>query len=238
MSKTLKKESGQLRFDTSLNNLKCFIRPQSRQKNADNEPTGRNGRRRTQDKCDRRKKIEFQDKDFLSSVVCKVLNDVNAQEITQLLDNMNFPTSGSSDKDRSREAPEEIEHLQMKQIFKDRDTAQPQQPLPQPQLHSSTEANSQALYYLPHPVATQALATPEKYECHSTFQSSFSDSFSLSPEEQTTYEQYPSYGYAYVYYQNSSSYRVAAKKRKNNSSEESSEYRICAERVRNGLTQM
>ena len=29
MSKTLKKDSGRLTFDTSLNNLKCFIRAQS-----------------------------------------------------------------------------------------------------------------------------------------------------------------------------------------------------------------
>ena len=32
MSKTLKKDSGRLKFDTSLNNLKCFIRAQSIQK--------------------------------------------------------------------------------------------------------------------------------------------------------------------------------------------------------------
>lgn len=34
MSKTLKKESGKLKFDTSLNNLKCFIHGQSKNKNS------------------------------------------------------------------------------------------------------------------------------------------------------------------------------------------------------------
>lgn len=59
MSKTLKKESGRLTFDTSLNNLKCFIRAQSNPKMALPKPNPTSTPSNPKIAMEANKKMEF-----------------------------------------------------------------------------------------------------------------------------------------------------------------------------------
>ena len=95
MSKLLKKDHSPLKFDTSFANLNCFIRAKSKQKHGDHEHHPRNLKTKKRLRSEHQKNCEFQDKAFLQSVVCKILNDVDCQGITELIDNMVFPSSSS-----------------------------------------------------------------------------------------------------------------------------------------------
>lgn len=99
-----------LRFDTSLPNITCFIRGKSRPGDECHRPKPR--RKRPE------KPPEFHDKAFLESVVCKILNEGDCEGITDLIDNMNFPSTGSHDSntDPSRDS---IEQETMRRIFSD-----------------------------------------------------------------------------------------------------------------------
>lgn len=83
-----------LRFDTSLANLNCFIKGQSKSK--ESEADYNRVRTKSCRLKEEHKGLEFQDKAFLQSVVCKILNDQDCQGINELIDNMVFPSSNSS----------------------------------------------------------------------------------------------------------------------------------------------
>ena len=110
MSKLLRKDHSPLKFDTSFANIHCFIHTKSKQKHPEHELLTRNLKNKKKGKNDH-KIIEFQDKAFLESVVCKILNDADCQGINELIDNMVFPSSNSGEsepsKDRQKQEIEE-----------------------------------------------------------------------------------------------------------------------------------
>ncbi len=80
MSKLIKSDHSPLKFDTSQANINCFIRPKSKQKwQEDYRPCSHRHKRRGHH--DRDKHLEFQDKAFLESVVCRILNDADCKGI-------------------------------------------------------------------------------------------------------------------------------------------------------------
>ena len=95
MSKLLKKDHSPLKFDTSSANINCFIRPPSKQKQDDHNHHLKNHKHK-QKACNQSQKlIEFQDKAFLESVVSKILTEADCPGITELIDNMVFPSTNS-----------------------------------------------------------------------------------------------------------------------------------------------
>ena len=86
-----KKDKTPLKFDTSLANIGCFIRGKSKSKPADRYSTAYPSKRKS--RHDREKQMEFQDKAFLESVVCRILNDADCEGITELIEEMVFPGS-------------------------------------------------------------------------------------------------------------------------------------------------
>jgi hypothetical protein len=118
MSKLLKKEHSPLKFDTSFANIHCFIRTKSKQKHADSEHPARAHRNKKKNKNEHQQSPEFQDKAFLESVVCKILNDADCQGINELIDNMVFPSSSSAESDPARDSrKEDLELQDFSQIF-------------------------------------------------------------------------------------------------------------------------
>lgn len=100
----MKSEHSPLRFDTSHANLNCFIRGKSKPKGWEADCKGL--RTRTRKRREGQKAVEFQDKAFLQSVVCKILNDQDCQGITELIDNMVFPSNNSGDNDNNKDPRE------------------------------------------------------------------------------------------------------------------------------------
>lgn len=128
MSKLLEAE-WPLKFDTSWANLNCFVLP---------TPTAQPPASPAKPP----KKIEFQDKAFLESVVCRILNDADCKDIHQLIDSMTFPASTPAD-DAPRDArSEEIEQQAISRIFSHPPPARTPAPLPAPLLYPDA-------YYFP-----------------------------------------------------------------------------------------
>jgi hypothetical protein len=102
MSKVLAKGSSPLKFDTSGGNLDCFITSTPpRSPRYSSYATAFKTRKRS--RVPREQKVEFQDKAFLESVLCKILNDADCKGITDLIDNMVFPSNTGADIDAARE---------------------------------------------------------------------------------------------------------------------------------------
>lgn len=130
---------------------------------------------------------------------------------------MDFSTV-SSEKERSLEAPgEEIEHLQMRQIF----NAQDANKMAQNSADKKKAGTGQSCYFVQPQPTNPKTAFPTK-----TQESTFCDSLSLSPD-QSAYPYYSSYNYPYVYYQNSAAYQPKQRK----VPQESSSYKIFPERI-------
>ena len=120
MSKVLKKEVSPLKFDTSSANIGCFIRAKSKQKPSDHDRCSSGCKPKRRNKNERSKQLEFHDKAFLESVVCKILNDADCQGITELIDSMVFPGSSTLEIDNCRETHVDYsEQEQINQIFMD-----------------------------------------------------------------------------------------------------------------------
>lgn len=81
MSKLLRKDHSPLKFDTSFANIHCFIQGKSKQKHPEHELLTRSLRNKKKGKNEHHKQVEFQDKAFLESVVCRILNDADCQGI-------------------------------------------------------------------------------------------------------------------------------------------------------------
>lgn len=103
MSKLLKKDHSPLKFDTSSTNLKCFIRPKSKSKPTDADHLPRNHKLKKRGRNEYQKQMEFQDKVFLESVVSKILTDADYPGITELIDNMVFPTTNSAEAEANKD---------------------------------------------------------------------------------------------------------------------------------------
>lgn len=102
MSKVLPKDNSPLKFDTSGGNLDCFITSTPpRSPRYSSYATAFKTRKRS--RAPREQKVEFQDKAFLESVLCKILNDADCKGITDLIDNMVFPSNTGVDIDATRE---------------------------------------------------------------------------------------------------------------------------------------
>lgn len=139
MSKAPKKETPPLKFDTSSANIGCFIRGKSKPKPHDHErpPTSLRAKKRA--RHEREKQLEFQDKAFLESVVCKVLADSDCQGITQLIDDMDFPGT-PADVETSRDSQRDLmEQEELTQFFKNFQPLSRTHPFPRSPLDSSPE---------------------------------------------------------------------------------------------------
>ena len=97
MSKLLKKDHSPLKFDTSSANINCFIRAKSKSKHNEQDHHPRIYKNKKKGRSQHKKHIEFQDKAFLESVVSKILTDADFPGITELIDNMVFPSTNSGE---------------------------------------------------------------------------------------------------------------------------------------------
>lgn len=109
-----KKDNTPLKFDTSSANIGCFIRPKSKSKNEHDRFSPYPARRKH--RHDREKQLEFQDKAFLESVVCRILNDADCEGITDLIEEMVFPGS-CNEADHRDSNCEYFEQQEISQIF-------------------------------------------------------------------------------------------------------------------------